>query len=468
MTDYQTENDELMDAFLQRTFYNSWKNPEIERLLNFRTVEFMLNYRCNLSCKYCYVNRYGEQLYPSHSYADEDKLLKNLEMYLDWMVKNEYQPNMELFSGEALVQRVGHKALHMIFDKMGNRGLKTRITVPTNFTFILSDTLTEKVEELIGKSRDVGVPMGLSASFDGKYCESNRPFLHDVASSKQDDRTIWHWEYKGIPDRRDDEYYDKCFAFAKKWAFGFHPMVYSENIEHWQKNFLWFQDKFMEFDIPFWNLYLLEVRNPEWSVKQCNHLRDFMKFLVKWSWEGPARKNIDKYFQFVFEMRGFNILSGPLSQTGRGMGCSFQSGLYLRVGDLALVPCHRTSYEQNTLARYTVDNGKISGLKAINPELMIGGIQANAECWPYCEQCLLRDMCSKGCQGAQLETTGDLYTPFPTMCRMEHAKMIGQIEGYKEIGILDAVIHKVNEKKARALTILNNMLEGENIWKDLI
>lgn len=468
MTDYQRENDELMDAFLQRTFYDSWKHPDKERLLNFRTIEFMINYRCNLSCKYCYVNRYGEQLYPSALYADEDQILKNLEMYLDWMVENNYQADIEVFSGEVLIQRIGYKCIDMIIDKIGNRGFRTRITVPTNYTFMLSNSLVKKVENLLIKGRKAGIPMGLSASFDGKYCESNRPFLHNVKSREQDDNTIWHWEYKGIPDRRDDDYYERCFAFAKKWNFGFHPMVYSENIEKWKDNFLWFQSMFKKYDIPFWNLYLLEVRNPEWTAKQCNHLRDFMKFLVKWAWENPARRNVDKYFQFLFQERGFNILSGPLSQIGRGMGCSFQSGLYLRLGDLALVPCHRTSYEQNTLAKYNVENGKISGLTAYNPELMIAGIQSNSANWPFCEQCLIRDMCSRGCQGAQIETTGDLYTPFPTMCRMEHAKLIGQIEGYKEIGILDAVINKVHSDKARAIIILNNMLEGEREWKGII
>jgi hypothetical protein len=39
---------------------------------------------------------------------------------------------------------------------------------------------------------------------------------------------------------RDDAYYDKCFDFVKNNGGGFHPMIYSKNIEKWKDNFLWF------------------------------------------------------------------------------------------------------------------------------------------------------------------------------------------------------------------------------------
>ncbi len=459
--DYQRENNELIEGFLERTFYSGWRQPDNERLANFRGLEIMMNYRCNLACKYCYVNRYGEELYPSESYADEEQLMKNLDMILAWILENDFKPKLEFFSGEALVQPIGYKALHKILDVVG--GHVPLLVIPTNYTFLLDDKLTAKVEELLEKAAAVGTRIGLSASVEGKYMEQNRPFLANVDhdNTHMEDSTVWRWGYKGILDPRGDEYYDKLFAFQKKHGFGFHPMIYNEGIEKWIDNFLWFQKKFKEYDLPWWNLYLLEVRNVEWTIEQCREFSKFMKFLVAWIYNGPAKKKTGAWMEIVFTRRGFNILSNPLSRTGRGMGCSFQSDLYIRLGTLDLVPCHRTSYKQFVLGSYVVKDGRIDHFKVRNPELFIAGISTDAKNWPYCEQCMIRDLCSQGCQGAQVETTGDMYTPFPTMCRMEHAKIKGLVEGLIECNLLELVCNRISDEKAIQLRLVAEIIQNK-------
>ncbi len=455
---YQAANNALIESFLERTFYSGWRDPTVERLQNFRGLEIMMNYNCNLACRYCYVNRYGEELYPSELYEDEDKLLDNLDIIIDWLLENKFKPKIEFFTGEALVQRVAFEALHKLLDRLG--GHIPIIVIPTNYTFILSEALTTNVEELLIKGEDVGTRVVLSASFDGKYCEGQRPFRHNVDYTKtfQDPSTAWKWAYKGIPDKRDDAYYDRCFAFAKKHSFGFHPMIGPDFIHNWIKNFDWFQEMFKKYDIPWYNVYLLEVRNPEWTKAQCNDLTKFMRYLVNWVFNGPAERNPNKWMQLIFGRKGFNILSNPLTRTGRGMGCSFQSDIYLRLGDLSVVPCHRTSYEQFILGKYIVKDGRIDHFKVQNPELFISGISTYAKDWPYCEQCMIRNLCSQGCQGAQVETTGDLYTPIPTMCRMEHAKIKGMLLGYQDCGVFKGILTRIVPSKAEELRAFDRTL----------
>ena len=366
-------------------------------------------------------------------------MLNNLEMVLDWLVENKYAPEIELFSGEALVQEIGHQALTMILDKLEGK-IKTRIIIPTNYTFLLSKTLTKRVEKLIRRSLKAEIPIFLSASFDGKHCEENRPFM------------------SGIKELRDDVYYEKCFAFTKKWGFGFHPMIYSEKIKNWKDNFLWFQEMFKKNDIPWYRLYLLEVRNAEWSIQQTRDFADFISFLINWVYENPCGKDPKKYFDFLFNKRGFNILSGPLSKIGRGIGCSFQSQFYLRMGDLAIAPCHRTSYEPLILGHLKVEDKKITGITARNPELAVTKHAFNAKMFPYCETCLIHDLCSFGCLGAQLETTGDLFTPIPTVCRLQHTKIKSMVTTYQELDLLDSILDRINPNKAYAIRKLVELI----------
>ncbi len=434
----QEENNILMSSFLERTFFKSWKDPE-KGQENFRSVELFINTRCDLDCAYCYLRKHGAELYPP-KFQDDSKVLKNLELVLDWFVANRFAPHIEFFSGEPLTQKVGLQTLDMILDRFEKVSPKpSRIVVPTNYTFLLSETLTQKVEKLLERSKAIGMPILLSASFDGKYCEDNRPFKY-----RKD-------------DPRDDSYYDKAFAFSKKWKFAFHPMIWSKHIEDWQKNFLWFQKMLKKYDIPWENIYLLEVRDKEWDVDSAKKFGEFIDFLIRWIFNVPCQRDVKKYVDAVFR-NGFNILRAPLTTVGRGMGCSIQSNITIRLGDLAIVPCHRTAYEPFIFGHLIVKNGKITGVKADNSELMIGIMSMEAKNQPICESCLLRHLCTQGCLGSQFEATGDLFTPIPTVCRLQHAKIAAMVKTYKELGISDLVYERIRPEKKAAIKILEEML----------
>lgn len=440
---YQEENNKLMEAFLERTFFKGYEHPELKETENFRNLELFFNDKCNLACKYCYLQKFGKELYPQNI-QETSQILKNLEMTLDWLISKNYAPeSIELFSGEVFIQDSAWTAMNMILDKFANAEKKPRVlVVPTNFTFLLSEELTKRVETLLQKSRDVGLPIGLSASFDGKYCESNRPF-------------------KNGKEIRDDDYYDKAFQFCKKWGTGFHPMVYSEHIADWKQNWIWFQKNFQKHQLSWKNIYLLEVRNVEWTEEQIKDFGEFVEFLIHWTYQYPCGGDADAFLEFLFD-GGFNMLRNPLTTIGRGIGCSIQSALVLRLGDMSLVPCHRTSYSPMNFGRLKVEDDKIVGVEAKNVDLMTAIYSFDASTQPYCEQCLLKSTCSFGCLGSQLEVTGELFTPVPTVCQLQYVKVSSMIKAYRELGILDRVLAKINATKADSMRKMEEMLFGEN------
>lgn len=452
---FQEENNKLAESFFNRTYGKAWTTDD-PKYVNFKSLEIDINYKCNLTCRYCYVARYKEQLYPKSLYEDEDKLMNNLSIFLDWMVDNNYKPSLEIFNGEPSVQHIFYKAVDMMMDKLSSH-YSMPIVAPTNYTFLLNENFKSEMDRIIERGNKCGMPIVLSASVDGKYCESQRPFAGMVKAKGLTPNRNFLWEDTDMKDYRDDKFYDKVFEYASKNGFGFHPMIYSDNIQHWKKNFLWFQDNFKKWNIPFNNIYLLEVRNMEWSVEQIKEFGKFIEFLIYFSWDMSGR-NWTRFRNFLITGKGFNILNSPLSRIGRGLGCSFQSTLQLRLGDLAIMPCHRTSYSHLIPARFNTNNGKITGITANNPELWISSVSAEGNNFPYCEICPIRQVCSKGCLGSQYETTGDMFTPIPSVCQLEHEKIVAMTKAYKSLGIYSNILNFMAKEKTESFITLEEIV----------
>lgn len=438
---FQDENNILGKSVLDRIFFNNWHYSNDERNA-FTTLELDIDYECNLACKYCYVDRYGDILYPKHL-RDRGTILKNTRALIEWLIKNNMNPSLAIFSGELFSQKIGFEVMDLIYQLYKDTPSDIRppdVVIPTNFTFLLSDKLTEMVDELKRKFDEINIKFVLSASIEGKYMKVNRPYKNS-----------------SVKDNRDDTYYDKVFKYCSKNRYGFHPMVYSNNIENWVKNFLWFQDMFKKYNIPPFALYLLEVRNQEWTSEQIVELQKFYDFLIKYLFD-MAGRNKNTFIEYLYNHNSFNIISAPITTVGRGLSCSIQSSLYVRMGDLKIFPCHRLFYEQFQTAQFITDSyGHISGIEYINPELIVGTYSFQSNIAPYCESCINKYMCTKGCLGAQYETMGDMFTPIPTVCNLEFAKSIQFVKSMTEIGVLDLI--KVNSSSS----ILENIVLIEEL-----
>ncbi len=429
----QQENNELVNNFLNKSFFKAWKwdrnKPFPIEYGNMCKFELQVTAACNLKCKYCYYEKYSnisplgdEGLYPSNISKPKD-VLNNMDILFRWLEKNEMFPIFDIFSGELFATELGFKALEKTIDfYIRNKVTHRYISVPSNMSFIEDDNKVKRIEGLIKKCKDSNNKLFISASIDGLYCEKNRPF-------------------KSGGHKRD---YDKLFAFCAKHEYLFHPMIYYDEIEHWKDNFLWFQQMVDKHKIPWSGVYLLEVRNDGWTVDSVKKANEFWEFVTIWTYNKVYPMFNDKYktIKHILTNSLLNVFS-IFSLIGRGMGCSIQSSVQLRLGDLTCNPCHRTSYSQFNTWKFEVEDNEITNIKALNQDLMIAVYTTAVTNFPYCQDCFIKHMCPGGCLGSQYESSGDLFTPIPSVCLLEHGKFYTILETMEKLDCIDSILKLV-------------------------
>ena len=406
---YKEENDILLNKTYKDYYYKNWRT---------KAIEFIFSPYCNLKCKYCYINNHYNEQFPIETFNAE-KSIDNALKICQWLVNNHYTPELDIFSGELFAQESGFQLLEKILNFYAQIPKEDRIkdiVIPTNGTFCGTKN-EERVETLIKKSFNLDIPLYLSLSIDGKYMdEDNRP---------------------GV--KRD---YNAIFKFAQKHNLSFHPMIYSNNIEKWKENFNWFQENFSIFGINWQNLYLLQVRNKEWTREQDRELYEFIKYIINWTWK-KCNKNIKEYFNFLFnENKGFNILNW-LNIVHNGYSCSIQQELSIRLNDMKVFPCHRLMYPEFEIGQY--DENMI--LKSKNVSLGVALPYIRPINAPLCDNCDINELCQGGCLGSQYETTKSILTPIPTVCLNYIYLFKGLVDGFDEIGVLDKMIERFDNEK---------------------
>lgn len=422
-----SEDKQLVENYLKTAFESG----------SIKIVEFQLNALCNLNCTYCYYNKSLNQ----STHKNDEEILLNLDAILEYLHRNRFLDkvgNLDIFSGEPLIQNVGIKSIKKLIDFIHKNNLNLPVLIPSNGTFVNYDSKIQEVENLIDYARNKNVRVGISLSFDGKYMDYvNRSGINYT-----------------------DEYYEKLFAFAKKHGCGFHPMVYYNNIEKWIDNFLWFQDMFKKYDIPWWSVYFLEVRNDGWNYKNSSEFKKFIKFVLNWVFSNIFNHDRDSFINnFVFKSkRSMNIFNN-FSKHNRGIGCSIQHSLQIRLLDLAVNPCHRLSYNELDSFKFTKDkDNKIVDIDPLNIGMHFAIKHYDKKNAPFCQDCMINELCSGGCLGSQFEVNNDPFIPIQSVCIVEHAKLAGQLEFFRENNLLRDVINKLDNKKSAALIEINNNL----------
>lgn len=430
---YKDENDVLFNSMMDTYFLQQFKESQYNRHL-----ELIISPKCNLGCKYCYVNRYYPSVFKMNK-NDEETVLNNLRQILDWYTKNKFICNLEIFSGEPFAQEIGFKALEVIYDHFKDKELKpSKILVPSNFTFLHSSALESRVTELIDKFALAGISLILSCSYDGALCQSDRPKKIDL------DLPI-----EFLPQ---EEFEDKLFRFCKKNTFMFHPMLYYDTIDKWKDNFDWYQSRFKKYNFDYDSLYLLAVRNEGWTTQNCADLYNFIKYIIKDSWE-HYHKDFDKYYYFLFNGpgRGFNILSSYLINNGHGATCTIQSDLSVKLLDLTIYPCHRHLYPNMKFG--TFRDGKFVDC---NPALAAAYWGHNKNESFQCIDCPININCGGQCLGACYETNLNSFNPINNVCKVHFYTLKGIIDGFKEIGIYDRLKAKLSKEITYGLDFVEN------------
>ena len=438
-------NNQAIHQLYDKLYFKQWKEKRGE-------FELIISPKCNLACKYCYVKDFYHKTFPEELY-DENLTLTNLKMILNWLSENKYYPHIDIFSGELLAQEIGYKVLDMIYNHYAILPLEERIPsigIPTNFTFLCSDKYTNKIEDYITKFDSINICLLLSASFDGYYMEENRPFVGDL----------------DIPLNvfRDKEYYEKVANFCAKHHYGFHPMVYAENIDKWIKNFDWFIDLIQRHNMPLDALYLLEVRNAKWTKSQLQEFSKFIRYIFYWGWNYCNHDKV-RFAKFLFKHdlenpMGWNILTSPFSNRSNGISCNIQAGPTVRVADLNFFPCHRTMYERFNLGHFITENNKITDYYANHAELAMTIPMMNNKIAPRCISCPINELCCGGCLGSQYENTKEIFTPVPTVCNLELVKLYTLLQCFSETDTLDIVLDAItNEKRTQVLAFMTNNWE---------
>lgn len=436
---FKEEQKELLASFLDIHCFDAWKILPSQRgeKLYVNSLEMMVSPVCNTACSYCYIKNYSDKLYP----CDHNKqlLLENCEKIMKWLWKgNLYPDTIEIFSGEFFNLPFWKEYLNIIFRYLNKmpEGDKIVVVIPTNGTFFFDEKKINEIQNLIDEARGKGLRVFLSLSVDGKYLDNDtRP----LRNGKQ----------------YDEVFYDRMFTFCARNNLSFHPMVGAKGIENWIKNFDWYVEniqKYYKFDSKWkalTKIYLLEVRNPDWKTKELEELGRFLNHVldtVFGNCNSPERKAEN------LSTRVLNIFSSITSSVGRGLGCSLQQCLHIRMGDLALVQCHRTAY-QELLGAYLdfTEEGELFIKEALNVNSYLMSEAFDFKHLSKCNKCPINKFCGGPCIGCNYEINRDLYTVVPTVCDLEYTKITSVIdkldrEDPKILDIIESSYNKRDEK----------------------
>lgn len=445
---YAKEETELFKYFLENTLFcpqnkitNYQYKTDIDIKGGIHRIELIVRPECNQKCEYCYITRHGNDLYPHSERANNEQILKNLDAFLYYIFveKEMFIDNWELFAGDMFYDGLYFdiidvfekyiKAAYQKYPKVFKEN-PVLILTPCNFSFIEDEEKTNKLRSYIEKMREYNVDLGFSASTDGKYGVDTR-----------EQRTL------------SEDYFDKIFNFIKDYPrMGIHPMLSASNVRQLKDNYEWWKEMYkkhldMKFRIPSY----LEVRNDEWTDEDLDVYMDALQYMIN-DRLALCNNNIDELAYHLFNGDGKNGTIRRLHQNDLirpdcnhafkhddRMSCSIQQMIHLTLNNLTIVPCHRLTYPHLRAGHFVLDeNNRIVDIEGENPLplMIINGVRGSDV--PKCSKCVYAPTCFKGCLGAQYESTGELFMPTESVCKLLQTKTAFLLKTYEEMGVLDS------------------------------
>lgn len=452
---FQEEQDKLLYTILNNLWFKSWKSENIEGKINEKgeTIELYVTADCNQQCKYCYLWKYKDRLYPQ-GYRDYDLVIHNCRLLFDWLLENSYTQfkNIDIFTGEISGSKLSNDLFDVILEYIGKGIHINQITYPTNGTFLLDPKKEQITADYIEKFNKVGCRLCYSFSVDGIYVDKmGRP----LRSSE-------------LEEKRNKQYYDKLFDWAEKYTFCFHPVLGAKVAKYWVKNFDWWIEECEKHQFNFAErVGVLEVRNNDWTtedikelLKVYDHVIDYMKNIDEYK-NPDGTINKEAWVRRIFFGKGISgSVNVTLQPAGSRIGCTNPRNLTIRLGDLAICPCHRTAYEELLYGNFEVKDDKIVGIRAKNVNMAMKMLTSDIRTsFIGCDTCDFKLACYLPCFGACKEYKNDPFIADETVCKMLKAKQyhlnkvytdMGLFETYKEMITADQTLSKKAYERAVA------------------
>jgi len=418
---FEKELKDTYQSFLNRYYFDRWKAyPPVKS--DYQTsLEMVLSPDCNLKCEYCYMNKFGDRLYPKEI-RDTKTTLDNQKLLLEYLAKKGTLPHeLEVFAGGRLSADTYEQMFQTIYDIYFNADRRVSIILPLNAGFTHEQKKLDVFLKWLDRFNNIESHVGISFSMDGKYAD---PISRPTRDSKL---------------KYDDAFYERAGEIAVMTDSNFHPMVSPENIHVWIDNFDWW----MKYISRIYNiskvealsrLYLLEVRNPNWTTLELGHLTDFIFHMTKRVFDIYGNNPADFVRSFLTG-KSLNFYHPVLSSIGRGIGCSIQSCFTVRLGDLTIIPCHRIAATGQESGKFIVQDGEIVDIEPMSFYIHLAINSFKAENAFVCSHCPINSMCAFYCLGANFEFNNSLFIPVPTVCRMEHFKLKAMFKSFEHLGI---------------------------------
>lgn len=438
-----SETDKVLLSILNRHFLSTPVRDGLENS-DAGLIELFFKASCPSNCEYCYLHRNRKNLYPIEI-ENEEQILKNYISFLNFYEENKLNNRLEFFSGRMMDSDFGLKVLEIGYNHYKNSIYKPEsIMIPDDMQFILDDEQTNKIKSYIYKYQEIGIHIIFSASVDGKIVDYKR--------------------FHG----REDEFYNKLSLFMEEFEYCYHPIVSAHAIDKWEENLDWWINYTSH---GFKNIMFLEARNDEWTDeilvsyiklldKTFDYLKEFykdddIKFL-----KGLFNMQEDKRFEMrkLVELR----LKDPVFYHSDRISCAIQNTLHLRMGDLAIVPCHRLGYPQYVTGYFkTNENNEIVELISNNVPFNLLILNSKTANMPKCHKCPINMACMGPCLGANFESTQEaLYAP-DSVCDLFKHNITFVILKLKSLKLYDKAL-EVLEDKQYLLKQLNDYVEHLN------
>ena len=107
---------------------------------------------------------------------------------------------------------------------------------------------------------------------------------------------------------------------------------------------------------------------------------------------------------------------------------------------MSIVPCHRLTYQHFIAGYFKIEDNKIIDIIPHNISTYATILFTKNNVLPGCSSCIYRDLCVKGCLGAQYEYSGEVMSPIPDVCKMKQTVISFLVKRYAEMGVLREAI----------------------------